>query len=275
MRPERILLALPLAACAFAQSAWLPPPRKVVLTPAFVYQGFDRFWMGGNRATLSDPVRQRSLTLGVEYGISRKLAADFTAGYTGTRTTAFGGNGTDTGMTDTLAGIRYRLVDEAAAGSRWLPTIAARIGVIAGGSYRPNYPFSAGDGASGGEISLLLGKAFSDAGLGAYGDIGFRKRARRVPDDLFGSAGIYKTVKKVSLSAGYRQASGLSGMDIGDSGFTFPRLKEIVKSLELGLGFTGKGVYYQLFSAHALGGRNTGAKLVVGVSASFSFDAKR
>jgi hypothetical protein len=274
MTLARTVLGVGLAVAGYGQSVWLPAPRQAVLTPSFVYQRFDRFWMGTMETHLGEPVPQRTVLVGVEYGISRRWAADFTAGYTGVRTTAFGGTGSDAGLTDTLFGVRYRLRDET-GGRRWLPALALRAGGIKAGTYRPNFPFSAGDGASGAEVSVLWGKAFSDAGFGAYGDLGYRKRSRGVPDDTFGSAGVFKTVRKASLSAGYRHVNGLSGMNIGDAGFTFPRLKEQTKAVEFGLGFPGKGVWYQLFSAHVLGGRNTGAKLVVGVSASFRFRAAK
>jgi hypothetical protein len=70
----------------------------------------------------------------------------------------------------------------------------------------------------------------------------------------------------------YRHVQGLSGTDIGKPDFTFPALKEINQIFEAGLGFRDSGGrYYQVFGAFNLGGRNTGDKTIIGVSATFPF----
>ncbi len=256
-------------ALVLAQSPWLPGEKKAVVTTTFVWQGFDKIWVGSERVPLPSRVTQRAFLGTVEYGVTSSIAVDATSGFTGTDSTAFGGRNKDSGLIDTSAGIRWRFLDESRASSRFAPTITVRAAAIVKGTYRANNPFSAGDGAPGGEVSLLWGKALGETGAGVYGDAGFRKRSKGVPDDGFGSAGVYKRIKKVNLSAGYRHTNGLNGMNIGDPGFTFPKLKEVVRSTEFGAGLSKGKRYYQVFAAHAISGRNTVSKLVAGVSVSF------
>ncbi len=129
-----------------------------------------------------------------------------------------------------------------------------------------------GDGANGGEFSLLLGKALFDNGFGVYGNAGYRVREDPVPDEFLGSFGMFQSVGSFTLSTGYRHTQSVSGMNIGDPGFTFPELKEVTQLLEFGAGFRDPGGrYYQLFGAVSVDGQNTGDKLIFGVSFTFGF----
>src|SRR6266404_4585118 len=125
----RIGVFLASAALCFGQSAWLPATHKVKTPP--------------NGKSLDQYTGYVSL----EYGIFENLAADATMGYTATSTDAFGGNASDEGLSDTMLGLRYRLIDENNAPCRWAPTLAIRAGAVIAGSYDSNKPFSAGDGA--------------------------------------------------------------------------------------------------------------------------------
>lgn len=282
--PAVLGLSLVSAACAHAQSAWLPKPQEFVVTPAFTYQRFDTFWAGKTETSLKpDDLTQETALLGLEYGVTEFLALDINGGYSWTSTKApgLGGNKRDDGFIDTTAGVRWRLLDEQKTPCRIMPTLTLRVGGILEGNYDQAQAFSAGDGASGFETSLLVGKSIC-TGFGAYGDIGYRNRNHNVPDDLFGSVGMYATVKSFTVSVGYRHVQGLSGGDIGGGGFNpgssrdgFPSVKEISQNIEAGLGYTDKGGrFYQFFYAHTLNGRNTGQKDVFGVSASFPIGGK-
>lgn len=182
----------------------------------------------------------------------------------------------DDGLADTLMGIRWNFLDEFEADSPYVPTLTLRLGGIVEGTYEESQPHSAGDGASGGDISLLFGKSFTNIGFGLFGDIGYRIRGENVPEDFFTSAGIYKTITG-GLAAGfaYRHIEGLSGLDIGGPGFDpsrFPELKEIQQNVEFGLSYQdGGGRFYQIFYARTIDGRNTGEKDIVGVSVLLPF----
>ncbi len=277
-----ICAALGSGASAFAQqSAWLPAPREFLVTPAFTYQTYDRFWAGKTKGPLptGGSLNQETASITLEYGLCEAAAADLSFGYVWTDSKGFGGGKqTDDGLTDTSFGLRYRFLDETKTQCKFAPTMALRVGGIIEGTYDQDFPFSGGDGASGFETSLLFGKAICP-GFGLYGDIGYRNRNHRVPDDLFGSAGVYATYKCATATLAYRHVQGLSGGDIGGPGFGaaygFPQVKEISQNIEAGLGIRDKaGRYYQFFYARTIEGRNTGEKNIFGISATIPFGGK-
>lgn len=266
-------VALGAFSTAFAQSPWLPAEGRIEVTPRYVYQNFQEFWIRRDqRMRLDEDVIQHTGTVTAEYGINQDWALDATVGYTRVDSKAFGGSNTDDGLADTRLGVRYRLVDERATSQTWVPTVTLRAGAVIAGTYDAGLPFSAGDGAHGGEFSVLLGKAIGGTGFGVYGEAGYRVREKPVPDEFFGSLGIYQTLGQFTVSAGYRHIQSLNGVNIMDEGFTFPELKEINQILEAGLGFTDKGGrFYQIFGAFTVDGRNTGDKMILGISATFGF----
>jgi hypothetical protein len=281
-----LIPAVVLAAGVSAQaqySAWLPKQNEFIVTPVFTYSTFDEFWLGddkmGNPGAVpsknDESLDQYTGYLVLEYGFTERLAADLSVGYTATDTEAFvPGGDSDRGLADVMAGLRYRLVDEHSEAAYGFPTVTIRAGVIIPGTYDENFPFSAGDGAHGFETSILLAKEICP-GFGAFGDIGYRVRENDVPDDFLASVGLYAAYRGFSASVAYRHVQGLSGPDIGDPGFTFPEVKEIVQNVEGGLGYTDSGGrFYQVFYARTIDGENTGQKDIIGFSASFPFGGK-
>ena len=259
--------AILVATSASAQfSAWLPAAGETILTPSYSFSTFDEFWAGGTKVELPDDMRQHTWAFTVEYGITELLAADATIGYTWVDAPAF--DDEDDGLADTTFGLRYKIMDQDPDGFPLWPTAAIRVGGIIEGTYDENFPFSAGDGATGVEASLLLAKQICP-NFGLFGDIGYRYRNHDVPEDIFGSVGAYATYYGFTLSAAYRHVQGLDGDDIGDPGFRFPEVREINRNFEAGLGYRDPGGrYYQVFYARTIGGINTGEKDIFGVSAS-------
>lgn len=287
MNPNRLLFATATlcasaAACA-GQSVWLPTQGQFKATPGFAFSTFDEFWLSKDKISNppnGDPLNQYTGYLSLEYGILGNLAADLTFGYTATDTDAFGGDASDDGLMDTSFGLRYRLLDERSTSLAWAPTVGVRLGGVVPGTYDENQPFSAGDGAYALEGSLQFGKSFGQSGFGIYGDIGYRWRESPVPNDIFGTAGIFQQFGPVTASVGYRHIQGLSGIDIDDSDFNpalgpshgFPALKEINQLVEAGVSFTDKGGRnYQFSVAKSVDGRNTGDKWVFGFNVTLPF----
>ena len=281
-------LALLAAGTAHAQlSAYTPARNQITVTPSYAYQSYDEFWAGNKKVKLPDDVVQHTGYLSLEYGILDDLALDLTMGYTGTDTDAFGPGNNDDGLTDTVFGLRYRVLDEQKAGCPLIPTLTLRIGGIIEGTYDANFPFSAGDGACGAEGSLLVGKQIC-TGFGLYGGIGYRTRNQKVPDDFFASAGFYASYRGFSGTFGYRHVQGLSGGNIGDStgknvfnpaggpnAYGFPEVKEINQLIEASLGYTDRGGrYYSVFGAKNVDGKNTGDKWLLGASITIPINLK-
>ena len=265
-----------ITAGSWAQSVWLPIQGQFVGTPGFSYSTFDKFWVGRDRVSpledADESLDQYTGFVALEYGILPNLSADATVGYTATsETDTFGDS--DDGLADTLLGLLYRVIQEGSV----RPAVAIRVGGIIAGTYDEDKPFSAGDGAHGLEASLLLGKTIGDTGFGAYGDIGYRFREGNVPEDLFGSVGVFKQFGEVftpsdaiTVSFGYRHVQGLSGQDIGV--VPFPQVKEIVQLIEGSIGYTDRGQrQYQFTVANSVDGRNTGDKLIFLFSVSLPF----
>ncbi|HZJ14070.1 MAG TPA: hypothetical protein VFD27_03425 [Chthoniobacteraceae bacterium] len=269
------------ASAAHAQlSAYTPLRNQLIVTPSYQYQFYDSFWAGDTKVDLDvatgyDEQQQHSAYLTLEYGVLDNLALDVTFGYTWTSfTDGPGPDLTDDGWADTTFGVRYRVLDE--RNFHCLPTVTLRVGGIVAGTYDPEFPFSAGDGADGIEVSALTGKQLCP-GLGLYGEIGYRWRDEDVPDDLFGAVGLSVTyIKNLTLSVGYRHTEGQGGPDIGGPGFGvdygFPQVKEVDQRIEASLGYTDDGGRnYAFYFAQTLDGRNTGEKSIFGVSISIPF----
>jgi hypothetical protein len=262
-------------AAGYAQSPWLPQSGQLVVNPWVTYQSFDRFWFGSDKMDFPDTDQLTVLTT-LEYGVFEDLALDATVGYTRTIGTRPGA-GLDDGLADTQLGVRYRLLDEYRFDAEWVPSVALRAGAVIEGTYEENKPESPGDGASGVEGSLIVGKSFYTEATGEFGfsgDVGVRAREGSVPEDFFFSSGVYKSFENgLLLSFALRHNQGMSGPDIGDPGFTFPKVKEIQGNLEYGIGYTDDvGRHVGFFVAHTIYGRNTGEKLIFGLSLSVPFD---
>jgi hypothetical protein len=189
---------------------------------------------------------------------------DGAIGYTRSQT---GTGEEDDGFTDSVIGLSFRLVDEFRTDTG-VPTVTLRFAGTIAGSYDEGSPYSSGDGASGLEGALLIGRYFAGPRVGVHGGLGYRYRDGEVPNDLFGSIGGYVSLsERITAGLGYRRTQGLSGQDIGDPGFTFPGLKEISDNLEVEFGLTGKsGQYYGLTVARTLDGRNTGERWIVSLT---------
>lgn len=256
-------------------SPWLLPERKANFSVSYVYQNYQDFWLGPNKNRLPDDITQNSVFFGLEYGVTDFVALDFATGYS---KASFDPPREPTpdidGLYDTQLGVRFRLLDE--FDTPGAPTISVRAGAIIQGNYEASNVHSPGDGASGGEISLLVGKTWAEPGVALSGELGFRDRNENVPADFFCSLGLSKTfLGRGSLSAAYRRNQGLSGLDIGGPGFSpdkFPQVKEVNDNLEFGIGVTDEGGrYYGFLVGRTVDGRNTGQKTAIGLTFSQPF----
>lgn len=274
-----------------AQNAWLPQPGEFVISGTYVFQTYDEFWMGKRKADFPD-TDQHTLETTLEYGIfeAQDFALAFDAAFAyvrviGTRPAGAPAPGApaagvNDGLNDVRLGLRFRVLDEFAHDTDFLPTVTVRVGGIIEGTYDVGSPEAPGDGASGVEVSLLAGKEIVDTGpgfLGFYGDVGYRYRAEDVPEDIFFSFFVYQRLCDMfTVSVGYRHVQGLSGPDIGGPGFTgfadFPLVKEISQTVEGGISFHDEGGRdWGIFVADTVEGRNTADRFIVGISVAVPF----
>jgi len=272
-------LSIVAASALSAQTAWLPQAGEGTLTPSYTYSFYDTFRLGTAKTDLPADIVQQTETLNFELGLTDRVALDVTVGYTGTSFKPPGAKFTRRGWDDSRIGLRYQILSESADA----PAIAVRVGAILAGNYDIENtlpPINPGEKASGAEVSLAFGKTFGESGLGAYSDLGYRNRSRGVPDDFFGSAGLFKHFGASTVNFGFQHTQGLSGGDIGGPGFGtsygFPQVKETLSFVEGGYTFTDRaGRSYQLLAARKIGrGRNTGDSTVFGFSVGIPINAK-
>jgi hypothetical protein len=254
-----------------AQSAWLPASGRVVVGTQYIFETY-RELFGAKRQPirLGDDVDQHTFQLTGQYGLDANWALDATIGFVSVDTAAFGKSiSTDSGLADSRLGIRHCLVNEFETSAEWAPTVTLRLGGIAAGTY--NYLSLAGDGAYGFESSVMVGKTLPQWGVGVHSELGYRVRDNPVPDEYYAVLGVFKRIDEVVLSAGVRHTQAVSGESLGQGRLFWPRHKEVVDQFEAGIGLLDGPRTYQIFSAYAFDGKNTGRRLVVGVGVNWGF----
>ena len=261
-------------------SPWLPTPGTGSISLSYVHQSADEFY----RVTAKRPtpgggedLSQSTIWLQGSYGLSDALAVDVRLGRA--RSEYVTGPGIPAvqehhdGLVDINAGLTWRIVDEAISD---LPSVAVRVGAIIDGGYSTGRINSLGDGGSGAEVSLLVGKFLTDQ-FALSGEFGYRTRDNNVPDNTFlkVSGGVVLGDGWV-LSGAYERIDTDSGLDIGGPGFSptrFPELREESQMLSASLSFAPSDKINLGFVYGAvIDGRNTANSDVFGVSLGFTFD---
>jgi len=258
-------------------SPYLPSPGRTELTVSHTIVSFDAFWAGkvrlGTQAALGSSGKDQSTRLlSIEHGLSERWAADLTLGHSRVKMGSFP---KDSGWVDSLAGIRYLVLDETESFNRYAPTVALRVGGILAGNYDEGLPFSSGDGASGVEVSALMGRSLNRT-FTLLADLGYRWREHGVPEDIFGSVGLAAGWMRYIVSAAWRYDGAVSGLAILGPGFGtvggFPQVRERNTSVQVGLGGALTDRFFlQTYAAWTVAGENTGDKTALGGSITTSF----
>lgn len=272
-----VLLA---AASGFAQgSPWIAEPRTGSITITYGHQAATEFYRAdvkgptpGDGANLS----QTTGWLDVNYAITDAIAVDLRSGLGRSHIPGPVGPTPEesfSGLVDTNVSVTWRVVDELVTQNA--PSVAIRAGVIAAGGYETGYINSLGDGGNGFEGSVLVGR-FGDR-FGASGEVGYRARGNDIPSDTFiNLAGFVPVNDRITLAADYRMVNGSdSGLDIGGPGFSpdrFPELQEDARLLGARLLATlNDTISVSGFFGQIIGGRNTAASRVIGLSVTYGF----
>jgi len=276
-----ILLTFLFTLSSFGQSAWHPNEGDYNFSLSHVVESYDEFYRGADRRDYPfGEFHQHTTYLSGEYGITDKLAVDFTLGYTYTEATDKHpptGIDNDSGLSDIRIGLRYQLINEFLADESYMPTISFRIGLILEGTYDTGFPAAAGDGGNGIETSIHIGKVFGDSGFGFEGSFGYRNRNQDIPDEIYGNINFFYSCfdDQLVFYTGYDFQKSLHGMDIGDPGFTykkFHRTQEISHNLQYGVHYyITESLGVGLTFAHTIDGRNTGIKRSLALTMTYSF----
>ncbi len=280
---------------ALAQGTpWIAEPRTGSVSVSYFNQSAEEFYRGTE--TVKGPLEATGASLGqstvwihANYAINDAVAVDLQTAWAQSKVDGAvgpsGGEESYSGLFDTNLSVTWRFVDELVSNNA--PSIAARVGVTIPGGYDTGYINSLGDGASGFEGSLIVGKFWRV--LGASGEIGYRHRGSTsvnsnavgagnggdvdVPSEMFMNLWIFVPVgNRIRVGGNYRMVNATSGIDIGGEGFSpsrFPGLEEDSQIL-------GGQLFADLFgSASAnvffgsiVGGRNTAKSTVFGLGIS-------
>jgi hypothetical protein len=174
---------------------------------------------------------------------------------------------------DVPFGLRWQILNETTVDCKFAPTLTLRAGGLYRGSYDHNFPYAPGNGSVGIEPSVLFSKDFGWAGLGLYGNIGYRDMRSGGNNQVFGSVGLSEQYNGLNFDVGYRHQQDLGGVDVGGTGNTIvysSKVKERNQLYQVGVGYTDrKHRHYQFYLEQNFDGRNTGDKTTYGVYATF------
>ena len=257
------LLASPMLALAEGNSPWLPIPGQVSATISFVTQKAEEAYIGDKKLPISaitgggaTSFDRTSTKLRIDYGLSDAVALDAALS---TGSTSVGGADNDSGATDSVIGIRWRVLDEYERPS--LPTVTLRGAAILKGNYQGARLAALGKSADGFEASIIVGKEITSA-FAAYGELGVLSFSENVP-----SATFYELGARLRIAGGWSTSLAFTDkkfngdLDIGGPGFSparFQQVKEERSLIKLGVNFAfaanqGASLTY----ANVTNGRNT------------------
>ena len=277
-----ILGALCAAPSAFAAdgSPWLGAPATGYLSLAYVFQSADEFYtVSGEKGPTpgdGEDLEQRTTWLTGGYTINDDWGLDMQIGHATSDFITGPGIPAEmdsySGLVDANFGLTYRIVDEATGG---LPSVAVRGGVIVAGDYMTGNINALGDGGDGLELSLIVGKFFTER-LGFSAELGYRNRNNDIPENYFTNlVGYVLASERLSFAIDYRRVDSGDGLTIGGPGFSprrFPEVEEETQMLGGRLFATlTEQLSLALFYSHVLDGANTPKSDVIGASVSYSF----
>ncbi len=270
---------------------WIAEPRTGSISLSYFNQNAKEFWRGDQ--TVKGPLEATGASLGqntvwinVNYALGDAIAVDlqtaWAQSYVDGAVGPSGGEENYSGLFDTNVSLTYRLIDELVSNNA--PSIAGRVGFTIPGGYDTGYINSLGDGASGFEASIIVGKFFSV--VGASGEVGLRVRGSTsvnsnavgagansddvdVPNEIFLNFSVYVPLgNRLRVDGIFSSVNATSGIDIGGEGFSpsrFPSLEED-RSILGGRLFADLfgSVSANLFFGSVVGGRNTAKSTVIG-----------
>jgi hypothetical protein len=237
-------------------------------------QSADTFNPGKARAALPVDLRQTSIVMDASYGLTDKLSVDFRLGYAKSKFAVdpvLAPQGGLDGLNDVVIGLRYKLVDEVDGGP-----LTATLGAsaIIDGGYRTGAITAVGDGGSGGQVVLAIGRQFGAISLTS--NLGYRARSNNIPDELFGGTQLGITfADRISIFGSLSFTDSSNGLEIGGPGFSparFPEVEEDYKVWSIGSAISlTENVALNASFGQKFDGRNTARSNFFRIGLGFSF----
>ena len=271
-------VSLPVCALAEGDSPWLPIPGQFTLSAGHTEQSGKSAYIGGTEVPLTmvtmggaSQYKRSTTNFRIGYGIGDALALDATIGYGNVKV---GAADSSSGLTDSVVGLNYRVLDEFEKPG--LPSLTLRAAAIIAGNYEGARLAAIGNGKSGLELAVILGKQITPA-FALWGEIGIQDRSGEIPTARFLELnGRYRFAPGWSATIGYTDKKYGGGLDIGGPGFSPARFQEVraertLAKLSIGYAIAGnQGI--SLNFASLVSGRNTVKDdQIIGLSYSYAF----
>lgn len=256
-------LSLPLVALAENDSPWLPIPGQWTLSLNQTEQSGDGAYIGDTLLPFTaitggaaSKYRRSTTSVRLGYGLSDAISLDATLGAGRVKV---GAADRDSGLSDSVLGVNFRLLDEFAQPG--VPTLTLRAAAILKGNYDGARLAAIGNDENGFEVAALLGKQVTPT-LALWAGLGLQNRSGAVPSATYYDLGArYRFAPQWSASLGYSSKKYSGDLDIGGPGFSPDRFQEVraergVAKLGLGYAFArNQGIAVNF--ARVVSGRNT------------------
>lgn len=253
-------------------SPWLPPEESISLGLSVTNQVSDRFFIAADSTSLGGDLEGRFVWLDGKYGLTDYWALDARVGYA--ETTFETNLDSQQDFANTTIGVTYQWLNEYELDDG-TPTVATRLALVIAGDYETEIIDAIGDGASGLDLNLLVGRELSSL-FSASADLGFRTRNNDVPDSFtYMFALQYSGLPRVGLQLALAGVRSDGDVDIGDPGFgvdQFPRTDRDSNWVLAGANFSiGNGIGFGLSYASVTSGRNIPDSDIASISVNYAF----
>ncbi len=268
-----VMLLMGSSSMAYAEgSAWILDDGATSLGISVISGSSRDFFIGETSTDLGGDLEGTFIWLDASRGYEDIWAFDIRTGYARTQFETNPEEQSD--ISDTSLGVTYQFLNEFEQ-DNGSPTISGRLGYTIGGDYETDLIDAIGDGASGFDVSLLVGKNLAPS-FSLSGDLTYRQRDNDVADAVkFLLSGNYAApLPGLSFQLGYGLVRTDSDIDIGGPGFGVEQFSQtdrdsdwLITSANYGFS-NGIGINFSLSTV--LDGRNVADTDIATFSLSYS-----
>jgi len=276
-----VLSLLSISATAYSEgSPWLPADGTSNLSLSYTSGSTEEFFIGEDSIDLDGTLEGTFVWLNASYGYDDIWAFDIRTGYANSEFVLNESEfdaipDEESDISDTSFGVTYQFINEFEA-DNGLPTIAARLGYTVGGDYETDLLIAIGDGASGLDLSLLVGKSLTPS-VSVYGDLTYRQRDSGVADGVKYLVGGYynSPIPRLGVLLSLAGIRTDSDIDIGGPDFGVDQFPQTDRDSDwaiagLNYGFTnGFGLGFSYSSL--INGRNVADSDIATFTLAYSF----